>query len=205
MIGVITGDIIESRKSKTPKIWLTNLTESLSRVSTNDKNWELYRGDSFQIEFENPQDAFLNAVYIKSCIKTIKNMDVRLAIGIGHKTYHGSNVSESNGEVFQFSGETLEALKKEKLSLKIKTPNTVLDTELNLYFKLALISMDHWTANSAEVVKVSIENPELQQKELGNLIGINQNAVSYRLKRANFNEIMELDRMFRNKIETLIA
>ncbi|HLT53511.1 MAG TPA: hypothetical protein VKZ97_06460, partial [Flavobacteriaceae bacterium] len=125
--------------------------------------------------------------------------------GIGHKTYHGSNVSESNGEVFQFSGETLEALKKEKLSLKIKTPNTVLDTELNLYFKLALISMDHWTANSAEVVKVSIENPELQQKELGNLIGINQNAVSYRLKRANFNEIMELDRMFRNKIETLIA
>src|SRR5690606_25753425 len=107
MIGVITGVIIDSRKSKTPKIWLTNLTESLSRVSTNDKNWELYRGDSFQIEFENPQDAFLNAVYIKSCIKTIKNMDVRLAIGIGHKTYHGSNVSESNGEVFQFSGETL--------------------------------------------------------------------------------------------------
>lgn len=205
MIGVITGDIIESRKSKAPKVWLTTLTESLSRVSTNDKNWELYRGDSFQIEFENPQDAFLNAVYIKSCIKTIKNMDVRLAIGIGHKTYHGSNVSESNGEVFQFSGETLEALKKEKLSLKIKTSNTVLDAELNLYFKLALISMDHWTANSAEIVKVSIENPELQQKELGNLIGINQNAVSYRLKRANFNEIMELDRMFRNKIETLKA
>lgn len=205
MIGVITGDIIESRKSKAPKVWLTTLTESLSRVSTNDKNWELYRGDSFQIEFENPQDAFLNAVYIKSCIKTIKNMDVRLAIGIGHKTYHGSNVSESNGEVFQFSGETLEALKKEKLSLKIKTSNTVLDAELNLYFKLALISMDHWTANSAEIVKVSIENPELQQKELGNRIGINQNAVSYRLKRANFNEIMELDRMFRNKIETLKA
>src|SRR5690606_7349001 len=127
MIGVITGDIIESRKSKTPKTWLPTLKESLSKLSSNTKNWEVYRGDSFQMEFDKPEDAFLNATYIKACIKTIDNMDVRLAIGIGEKTYKGSKVSESNGEAFQYSGETLENLKKENLNLKIKTANSSLN------------------------------------------------------------------------------
>src|SRR5690606_36734319 len=103
----------------------------------------------------------------------------------------------------QFSGETLETLKKEKQTLKIKTVNTQLDAELNLYFKLALIVMDNWTVNSAEIVKLSFENPEALQENLGKLIGINQNAVSSRQKRAHLDEILELDKMYRQKLKQL--
>ena len=126
-----------------------------------------------------------------------------MAIGIGNKSYQGKTVSESNGEAFVFSGETFETLKKEKLNLKVKTENFNLDQELNLYFKLALIAMDNWTVNSAEIVKLSLENPNMIQSELAKLVGISQDAVSKRQKRAYLDEIKELNLIYRHKIETL--
>lgn len=201
--SVITGDIIKSRTQVNPEVWITVLKESLSYLSHDKAYWEIYRGDSFQIEIKDICSSFIAALYIKACIKSIHGLDVRLAIGIGNKTYEGENVTESNGEAFVFSGETLETLKKEKQNLRIKTNSLEIDEALNLYFKLALIPMDSWTVNLAEIVKLSIENPDALQSELGKLVGINQNAVSTRQKRAHLDEIEELDLMYRQKIDTL--
>ncbi|WP_205957988.1 transcriptional regulator [Flavivirga algicola] len=202
--SVITGDIIKSRGQISPEIWIKALKDALSYLSNDKVYWEIYRGDSFQIEIKDIHSSFIAAVYIKACIKSIHGLDVRLAIGIGNKTYEGENVTESNGEAFIFSGETLETLKKEKQNLRIKTNNNEIDEALNLYFKLALISMDSWTVNLAEIVKLSIEKPKALQSELGELTGINQNAVSTRQKRAHLDEIKELDLMYRKKINALI-
>ncbi|MGJ8593468.1 MAG: transcriptional regulator [Aquaticitalea sp.] len=203
MTSIITGDIIKSRSLKDPNVWLTELKSALITMSSDPSKWELYRGDSFQIEVDHIQDSFKTALYIKACIKTIKGLDVRLAIGVGSINFRGNIITESNGEAFQYSGETLEGLKKEKVNLKIKTPNQLLNDELNLYFKLALTIMDHWTVNSAEIVKLSIEQPNALQEELGKIIGINQNAISTRQKRAHLDELMELDTMYRQKINLL--
>ena len=203
MTSVITGDIINSRKQKEPEVWINTLKNALSNLSSDAKYWEIYRGDSFQIEIRDYHSSFTAAIYIKACIQMIKGLDVRLAIGVGNKTYDGNDVTESNGEAFVFSGEIVETLKKEKQNLRIKTKNPDIDKELNLYFKLALITMDNWSVNSAEIVKLSIENPDALQSELGKLIGINQNAISNRQKRAHLEEILELDRMYRHKISLL--
>ncbi len=204
MTSVITGDIIKSRSQISPEVWINSLKNALSTLSSNAKYWEIYRGDSFQIEIRDIHLSFKAAVYIKACIKMIKGLDVRLAIGIGNKTYQGNDVTESNGDAFVFSGQTLESLKKEKQNLRIKTKNYEINEELNLYFKLALKSMDNWTVNSAEIVKLSIEKPSALQNELGKLININQNAVSNRQKRAHLDTILELDLMYRQKISSLI-
>lgn len=203
MISVITGDIIKSRTTKSPEQWLKVLKEALTHLESDTKYWDIYRGDSFQVELKNTPESFMAAVYIKACIKTINGLDVRLAIGVGKKTFEGKTVTESNGEAFLFSGETLETLKKEKQNLRIKTTNTTINEELNLYFKLALIPMDQWTTNSAEIVKLSLENPEALQETLGKTLGINQNAVSSRQKRAHLEAILELDRMYRQKLNHL--
>ncbi len=203
MTSVITGDIINSRKQKEPEVWINTLKNALSNLSSDTKYWEIYRGDSFQIEIRDYHSSFTAAIYIKACIQMIKGLDVRLAIGVGNKTYEGNDVTESNGEAFVFSGEIMETLKKEKQNLRIKTKNPDIDKELNLYFKLALITMDNWSANSAEIVKLSIENPDALQSELGKLIGINQNSISNRQKRAHLEEILELDRMYRHKISLI--
>ena len=94
------------------------MKNALSCLNDNSTLWEIYRGDSFQIEIEDVLQSFISAVYVKACIKNIKNLDVRPAIGIGKKTYQGKIVSESNGEAFIFSGETLEDLKKRKIKCK---------------------------------------------------------------------------------------
>jgi predicted XRE-type DNA-binding protein len=200
MTSVITGDIIKSRAVKNQSIWLDELKYALKTLSLDASQYEIYRGDSFQLEYPEYPKSFEAAIYIKACIKTIKGLDVRLSIGIGNKTYSGNSVSESNGEVFQFSGETFETLKKEKQNLKIRTKSNQLNEELNLYFKLALIAMDRWTVNSAEIVKLSIEHPNVIQSELAKLINISQDAVSKRQKRAHLDEILELDALFRTKI-----
>lgn len=205
MTSVITGDIINSTKYQDPNVWLVPLKGALTRLETQFNRWEIYRGDSFQIEIKDYFKVFEHAVYIKACIKCTKHLDVRMAIGVGEKFHDGEKVTESNGEAFQNSGETLEQLKKEKHNLKIKTAQLELDQELNLYFKLAAIAMDNWTTNSAEVVKVYLENKDKTQRELASLIGINQDAVSKRMKRAYLDEIMELNSMFKEKISTFIT
>ena len=205
MTSILTGDIIKSRSIKNPELWLSILKEALTRCSEDSSQWEIYRGDSFQLELESPADSLKAAIYIKTCIKTIKGLDVRIAIGIGEKTFKGKSVVESNGEAFLFSGETLESLKKEKVNLKIKTTNDQLNQELNLYFKLASTIMDNWTTNSAEILKLYMEQPQALQEELGKHIGINQNAVSSRQKRAHLDLIMQLEQFYRQKITQLLV
>ncbi|MBJ7881794.1 transcriptional regulator [Gelidibacter salicanalis] len=203
MTSILTGDIIRSRSIKDSEVWLSVLKDALIACAPKTTDWDIYRGDSFQLETPNIEESLKAAIYIKACVKTIKGLDVRIAIGIGKKTFKGKTVVESNGEAFQFSGETLEQLKKEKVNLKIKTANSQLDQELNLYFKLALTIMDHWSSNSAEIVKLHIEQPHALQEELGKQLGINQNAVSSRQKRAHLDVIMQLEALYRKKITHL--
>lgn len=205
MTSILTGDIIKSRSIKNPELWLSTLKEALTGCSQSSSQWEIYRGDSFQLELENPTESLKAALYIKACLKTIKGLDVRIAIGIGVKTFSGKSVMESNGEAFLFSGETLENLKKDKVNLKIKTANEQINQELNLYFKFALTIMDNWSTNSAEIVKLYVEQPQALQEELGKQIGINQNAVSSRQKRAHLDLIMQLEQLYRQKIKQLLV
>ncbi|NRR92218.1 transcriptional regulator [Winogradskyella undariae] len=203
MTSIITGDIIKSRQATNEELWLTPLKSALAQITTDTNFYDIYRGDSFQLECTTIEDSFKNAVYIKAFLKSVKNLDVRMSIGIGTKDYQGDSVSESNGEAFIYSGETFETLKKDKQNLKIKTKDKVLNKEINLYFRLALIAMDNWTVNSAEIVKLSLEHPNMIQVELAKIIGINQDAVSKRQKRAYLDEILDLDRLYRQKISQL--
>jgi hypothetical protein len=203
MTSIITGDIIKSRKALSEDSWLMPLKSALSKLSNDASFYDIYRGDSFQLECTNIEDSFRTTVYIKAFLKSIKGLDVRMSIGIGTKDYQGNSVSESNGEAFIYSGETFETLKKEKVNLKLKTSNDVLNNELNLYFKLALIAMDNWTTNSAEIVKLTLEHPNMIQKALAKLVDIRQDAVSKRQNRAYLDEILELDSLYRQKIAQL--
>jgi hypothetical protein len=206
MISVITGDIINSRQLKNQEQWMIPLKKLFNEQGKTPKVWEIYRGDSFQLEVHKPEEALLLAIRIKASVKCIKNLDVRIGIGIGSKDYTASTISESNGEAFIHSGEKLESLKKEKQTLAINTPWQEFDREMNLYIKLALIAMDNWTQSSAEIVKVFLENPQKTQKEIAELLGLKyQSYVSERKTRASYDEIMEMEMLYREKIKKLIA
>lgn len=204
MISVITGDIINSRKGKDTKTWMNLLKKALSHYGKENINWEIYRGDSFQIEITNPSDALSAAIFIKASIKTLKNIDVRMAIGIGSKSFSAEKITESNGEAFELSGHKFETLKKERQNLAIQTNNKDFNKEINLLLKLALIAMDNWSTGSAEFVKTVLENEKLSQNEIGEILGITQSSVSERYNRAYFSEILELNNYYYKRIKEII-
>ncbi|OMQ08745.1 SatD family protein [[Flexibacter] sp. ATCC 35103] len=201
MTSVITGDIIGSRQ-QTSKHWVEDLKKILSLFGEMPSQWEIYRGDEFQIEIKNPEDALWSAILIKAHLKAIK-LDARMSIGFGSKTHHAEKISESNGTAFIHSGELFGTLKKQKVTLAMRTGDDAIDEKMNLMIQLALTFMDSWLAQPAEFVVAAIQNPTLSQEELGQKLGINQAAVSRRQKRAQFDLIMQLDRYFRKQIKQL--
>lgn len=213
MIAIITADIINSRKLVNQEIWIAPLKKLLASYGATPEKWEIFRGDYFQIEIEDPSEALLVSLKIKALIKSIiaseeqkktAPIDVRMAIGLGTKEYAAERISESNGTAFINSGEKFEKLKKEKTTLAIQSSYPNFDYEMNLYLKLAVIQMDAWTANSAALFTTLFEDPEKKQAEIGAILGIGQNSVSGRFKRAHVDEILELDKMYRHKLKELI-
>lgn len=200
MIAVITGDIVKSRVL--PTAWIDTLKQALANLYGKNTSWEIFRGDSFQIELA-AEDALLNAIYIKACIKTLKKADVRMGIGIGKKSMDAQKVTEANGEAFIYSGFAFDSLKANKVNMAVKTPWQNFDDDMNLSIRLALIAMDSWGPIGAEMVKFAIENRDIKQDKMAQLSGRSQSSVSEALKRAHFTDLMQLEQKFRNQILNL--
>jgi hypothetical protein len=202
MTSILTGDIINSRKND-DNFWLKTLKETLDTFGESPKYWQIYRGDSFQLEIEKPENAFYTALKLKSELKSTENIDVRIGIGIGKKEFNADKITESNGEAFINSGYAFDTYLK-KQTIAIKTPWQEIDEEINIAFDLALLTMDSWTKNSAEVFKMSLQSENITQKEIANILGITQGRVSERQKRAGFEQVMKLEKRFRKLIQQKI-
>ncbi len=196
MVAVLTGDIKNSTEHKTSE-WLPLLKQALDRFGNEPSEWEIYRGDSFQLQTE-PEQALEAAVYIKACLKQVRQMDVRIAIGLGEKTYDAEKITESNGEAFVYSGKGFENLKKQNLA--IKTSNASFDGHINLLLELALLTMDNWTPAISKTVKSAIENPEMNQRELASLLGKSQGNISEELKKAGFDEVQKMIEFYKTQL-----
>ena len=198
---IITGDVKGSRRAKSQN-WIDGLKQLFKQFGKTPMDWEIYRGDEFQLEAKNCEEALLVAFQIKAYLRSIK-LDVRMSIGFGDKTYKAKKISESNGTAFVNSGVGFENLKKNKTTLSIHSSNKTFDKEMNLILRLGLSFMDNWLAQSAEFVLITIQNPTLSQEEIGTKLGINQAAVSRRRKRANFDLLLEINSAFVEKLKML--
>lgn len=203
-ISVITGDIAGSKRAGEPDRWLGSLKRVLGEYGNSPGTWEIYRGDSFQAEVKEPADALLAALRIKAAVKCEKDLDVRMAIGIGRREYDAPAVTERNGEAFVNSGGRFDLLTSEKRKLAIRTSDPDWDRDMDLYLQLASTFMDQWTPHSAEAVAVLLAEPELRQAEVAERLGIAQSSVSDRLSRARWDEVRALLARYREKVKILL-
>lgn len=199
MVAVITGDIINSDRYPASE-WIGILKQHLSLQGETPMDWEIYRGDEFQIR-TTPEKALQTAIQIKALIKSINKLDVRMGIGIGTETFTGSSVSQSNGKAYQRSGRIFETLKEQKLNLAIVTGDEKGDSTLNLMLKLALNFMDDWSSVSAHMVSISLEKPNVSQQEVADQLKIKQSAVSQRLKRARMDLVLDLLKYYEENLK----
>lgn len=202
MTSILTGDIINSRNVASNE-WLPLLKNTFNTVGASPKTWEIYRGDSFQIEISKPENSLLFAIKLKSTLKKIKNLDVRIAIGIGDKNNDYKNITEGSGAAFLSSGWAFDNLLK-KQNLAIAMSNKKLENILNTSLALASLTMDNWTVNSADFVTKYLENPNATQKIIAKELSISESSASERRKRAGLDEILQLEKLYRELINEKI-
>ncbi len=201
MIAVITGDIINSQHADT-EVWITKLKNLLENWGNAPQVWEIYRGDEFQFKC-NIDDVFWHFLAIKSLIKSQENLDVRIAIGIGQENFSSEKITESNGSAYVNSGRLLNDLKSDGDTVSIKTSIDSIDRDLNILLKWASKDFDNWTMATSEIIHEMIMNKDITQEDLAKKFAISQSSISQRLKRANYELIVETNQYFRKKISEL--
>ncbi len=199
MIAVITGDIINSRRGEVDN-WIKPLKTTLNKYGKEPKQWEIYRGDSFQLSVD-PKRALLAAIHIKSVIRQTRDYDVRMAIGVGEESYSTQKITESNGTAYVNSGECFEELKKH--SLAIKTDDEGINEVLNTMLRLSLLTMDNWTIAVSSTIELAIEYPEMNQMRLAATLRKTQSSVSAALARGGYEEIMSMNEYYEKLISEL--
>ncbi len=200
MISVITGDIVNSRKINSEE-WLPELKDFFETLGSRPKIWDIYRGDSFQIQ--PPIDESLKiAIIIKSIIKQNKGIDVRMSIGIGDINYNSDRITEAYGTAHINSGESFENLKK--YNLNIKTPVKEINDYFSVITKLISFTMDNWKPATAETIYYALTNESLTQKELSQLLNKKPATINEALKRGGYNEIQYAINLFKEKIKQYV-
>lgn len=182
---------------------MVGLKEYLGNKGNTPEDWEIYRGDEFQIR-TTPENALWMAIQIKALIKCLKPLDVRMGIGIGIETFKGNRVSQSNGDAHQRSGRVFETLKGQKLNLAIVTGDRDKDRTLNLILGLALDFMDNWSPVSAQMVCEALAHPKDSQQQMADRLGIRQSAVSQRLNRARMDLVLDMLHYYDSLIKEII-
>ena len=216
-VAVITGDVVNSRETDVD-VWLKLLKAALQKYGETPKQWEIYRGDSFQLEIREAEQALKAAIYIKSYMKQLPNVDVRMSIGIGPVYNNADRILESNGTAYILSGEAFEKIGKKRLV--INTSNREIDEDLNLMIELGSTIMDNWNELSAIVIKESLDHPQANQDRLVTYVKNNeqtrelmkrdkrvslknQSNISLILSRSHFELIYKVIGAFENKIRAL--
>lgn len=199
MEAVLTADIINSR-DVSPEIWLPIVKNVLNTIGKEYTAWEVYRGDSIQI-ITSPIKALDYAILLKSTIKQIPNLDIRTAIGIGAISYRSDKVSASNGLAFINSGEVFDTLGKNTLA--VKTPWDNFNEVITIMLDLATLTMNDWKPAMAEIFKKQWENPEVKQIDIAKALNKKQSNVSYSLKKAGYEEILNTVTYYKREIEKL--
>ena len=197
MIAVITGDIVNSR-SIDPNEWHPILKNFLSKKIIDHSKWEIYRGDSFQIEVD-VESAFELLLLIKSLIKQIPKIDVRMSLGIGKSEFTSDKVTESYGQAFIYSGEAFEMLKER--TLLIKTINKEFDDYFNPILGLVSFITDQWKPETAKAFFYGLYYKDMLQKDIAEKMGRDSTTVSRALKRAAYDEINDVLKLYSNKVQ----
>ncbi|RZM26624.1 MAG: hypothetical protein EOO88_16335, partial [Pedobacter sp.] len=192
--AVITGDIINFTKlAADRRKKLIEDTEALLKNWISKKaNAEIFRGDSYQVLFEEGLSAITKSIQLICWFKMHSNeeeniyLSTRISIGIGQVSYHGKNVLNSDGEAFHLSGRNFDILKADQY-LSIHTNDMQKNATIEIILNFVNRYLGNWNKGQAEVIFWQLEGKN--QQEIAKLLSISQPSVNSRLKTAGWKEL----------------
>ncbi len=178
-IAIITGDIVKSSDIQgEEREEILNSIKELPQIlgHLGLDGVEIYRGDSFQMHINKPENAVLIAILTRATLRAKnKEWDARVSIGIGTIEYRSDDIVTSDGEAFKNSGREFDNLKKRRLS--ILTPWIDVNEELSVSTAFADSIINSWTDSQAKAVSISLSE-KITQKEIAERLGKKSQTVS---------------------------
>lgn len=191
--AVITGDITNFTSLPAPKrkVLIADFKKFLSQTNLKPENWQIFRGDSYQILNNKIPQAIEMGLMLVCWFKMhpfneIANLNTRLAIGIGGITYLGSSLLESDGPAFHLSGRQFDKLQPSEL-VSVLTTDDNLNRPIAIILSFINVLMNKWKAKQTESVYYALQG--LKQNEIAAKMEISQSGVSNHLKLANWPEV----------------
>lgn len=199
--GVITGDIIESSAIQIK--YRDLLLESVRKVADElaviePIKIEFFRGDSFQMVVDGPENAMKIAVLLRAGLKSRtpkefkKPWDARLSLGVGNISYHANNIVVSDGEAFQYSGRELDGMGKRRLVAKTRWGDVNEELQVSTAFADEVVSS--WSVSQSQAAYQALLY-NTSQKEIAHKFQKSAQNISKLLGAAKVNLIqMYIDR-----------
>ncbi len=190
---VITGDVVKSQSSTVA--WLDVLKKALSEIATEGKDWEVFRGDSFQL-IAPIQDTIYTVVILKAALKS-HNLDVRLGIGLGEVSQWAPRISESQGSAFVHSGEAFDGLGRQLMAVRSVLPNHFL---IESGFAFMSFVIETWSEAMARTMHQKMLRPHRTQSIVAEELGVAQSYISAVQKRAGLKELLQFEEAFQKSL-----
>lgn len=225
LFAIINGDIIKSSKmSINDKVdFMRHLQRGFEFMRKNKslgivRNFEIYRGDSFQGALSKPEMALRAVLLLRSLsrmnqptmvkVNTARKkvldtpfdvIDLRIAVGIGEISVLAPKLMESDGEAFRISGQLFDSMKGPGANLAIETPSMEINRELEASWALVDAIVNKWTRLQAEAIYYCLQ--DYSQVEIANrLLNVSPPALSQRLKAAGWSAIEKMIAYFESNI-----
>lgn len=212
MIAVLTGDIVNSTQlSESDYRLVTNNVKSSCEVLKQrfEAQWELYRGDGFQVSVPTPEKAMLCAIILKTSLRRMfsdgEPVDITLSIGIGNQTIHSEKLGTSFGSAFLLSGHGLDHSPKGELTIHVDQKMAVLSNALSLTTRFISHFLSQLSKKQSEVLYYYVLMSYPEQQIIAELISTSRQNVSKHLNRAGAELIKDYLLFFEEQLEQAIA
>ena len=181
MIAVLTADLVDSTKLNTSElVQVTDWLENYFNRHLINARGSIYRGDEFQVIFNEHQSAIYQTILLK--LKLQNEFEWKqlctMSLAFGEATLLADTPQISQGPVFVTSGRGLEKTKRSEIVLHNAQLTTKADTLLLKYVNHQLNKL---TTTQIELLITYFENHFPEHKELALLTDTTRQNISSRL------------------------
>lgn len=193
--AVITGDIIDFTRldNERREELIGDTDDHIKRWVKRPEDAAIFRGDSFQLIFEDLNLAVIRSIQLicwfkKQAGPAYPNLSTRISLGVGELAFQGKTVLDSDGAAFHLSGRNFDQLEAGEL-LRITTGHTEKDEQLNVLLMFMNLVMNNWSPHQAEVLYWVLEDQNATQKNIAKRLNIFQSNIAKRLQIAHWKEM----------------
>lgn len=185
-LGVITADFVGSTNlsSDKRKRLPVMVSDAVSFWLGEKQDFQIFRGDSFQIRVANPRQSLKVGLGLRLYLKVngalqgIPDLDARVSVGIGEESLHRAVVGKSDGQAYRLSGAGLDEMPvSQRLALFVGEENPVIWTTIALFLDDIVSNL---TLAQAQAMLWALNDKN--QEEIAVILSVSQAAVNQRLK-----------------------